>query len=313
MPSLSEQHSWVPSDWRSRSAWIEAAHHASRILRRDVAHVTPQQIRQAIDMASYLNPGPFGGDFRVWATNHWEGAKVTWRGEAQGSVMWIHGGAFAFGSPRVYRAAAVHLARATRCEVLLPSYRLAPEHVYPAAHDDVYEAIEEMIRTRSQPWVLIGDSAGGNLAMSALSRAIEEKEGTGKLCGIALLSPWCDLRENAASILQNQVAHSPFDLNDSKVYSRSYLREQSPSDVRVSPLMISGFEGWPPIYLEWAEDEFLAPDVELLKQKMTNDQADLTWRTEEQAVHGWQLLPDILPEAKRSMRRLGGWIGQVMR
>ena len=77
--------------------------------------------------------------------------------------------------------------------------------------------------------------------------------------------------------------------------------------------MTSGFEGWPPIYLEWAEDEFLAPDVELLKQKMTNDQADLTWRTEEQAVHGWQLLPDILPEAKRSMRRLGGWIGQVMR
>ena len=60
------------------------------------------------------------------------------------------------------------------------------------------------------------------------------------------------------------------------------------------------------MYLEYAEDEFLAPDVVELSQ-LTQDEVRLTVRTEPQAVHGWQLLPDFLPESKRSISALAAW------
>lgn len=78
------------------------------------------------------------------------------------------------------------------------------------------------------------------------------------------------------------------------------------SSADVSPLM-GAYEGWPEMYLEYAEDEFLAPDVVELSRKLTQDEVCLTVRTESQAVHGWQLLPDFLPESKRSISALAAW------
>ena len=307
MPSSNTpSNAWLPQHWGSKSAWLESAHHAARVFRRDVAQATPQQIRHAIEMASRLNPGPWGGEFKPFEFNDWRGAEVTWKEHAEGTVVWIHGGAFAFGSPRVYRAAAVHLARATRCRVVLPQYRLAPNHVHPTAHNDVEKALIASVKAFGQ-MVLLGDSAGGNLALSACLRAMSSSEVRNATAGLALLSPWCDLREESASVQANVVAHSPFNHEDSLEYSRMYLAGHNASDARVSPLLASNFDGLPPVYLEWALDEFLAPDIAQLSKKMGQAGVHLETRTEPQAVHGWQLLPDFLPEAKRSTAALGKW------
>jgi acetyl esterase/lipase len=156
--------------------------------------------------------------------------------------------------------------------------------------------------------VLLGDSAGGNLALSACLRVMSSLHGPEAIAGLALLSPWCDLREEAASIQANLVAHSPFNHEDSLEYSRMYLAGHDASDARVSPLLSPNFEGLPPVYLEWALDEFLAPDIASLSEKMTQAGVSLETRMEPQAVHGWQLLPDFLPEAKRSTSALGDWV-----
>lgn len=298
---------WIPRHWGSKTAWLESAHHAARVFRRDVAQPTPQQIRQAIEVASRLNPGPWGGEFRPVVHEKWKGAQVTWKEQAEGTVVWFHGGAFAFGSPRVYRAAAVHLARATRCRVIMPQYRLAPNHVFPAAHDDVENALVSCVKAHDKI-VVLGDSAGGNLAMSACLRCFASENLMEAIVGLALLSPWCDLREDADSIQANVVGHSPFDHEDSLEYSRLYLSGHSASDVRVSPLLSPNLGTLPPVYLEWALDEFLAPDIERLSQCLERDGVNLQLRHEPQAVHGWQLLPDYLPEAKRSTEALGAWI-----
>lgn len=298
--------SWLPSDWGSRRAWLESAHRAARVLRRDVAQAKPEQIRQAIELASRLNPGPWGGEFHERLESTWRGAEVTWKEHDEGTLIWVHGGAFAFGSPRVYRAAAVHLARHTRCRVVLPQYRLAPNHAFPTAHDDVYSALVAVVEERGSV-VLIGDSAGGNLAMGALSKWLSEGMPSEHIVGLGLLSPWCDLREEARSIRHNMVAHSPFSHEDSMEYSKQYLAGQDPSDPRVSPLLLSGFDSWPEVYLEWALDEFLAPDVAALYDRFQTEGVPLKVRNEPEAVHGWQLLPDLLPEAKRSSAALGLW------
>ena len=298
---------WLPSEWGSKRAWLESAHRAARVLRRDVAQAKPEQIRQAIELASRLNPGPWGGEFHERMEPTWRGAEVTWKEHDEGTVIWVHGGAFAFGSPRVYRAAAVHLARATRCRIVLPKYRLAPSHTYPQAHEDVFAAMRAVVEERG-PVVLMGDSAGGNLAMGGMARWIQEGLSSDHILGFALLSPWCDLREEAMSIEQNMVAHSPFSHEDSMEYSKQYLAGHSATDPDVSPLLQSSFEGWPAMYLEWALDEFLAPDVAALNVRFQHADLDVTTRTEPEAVHGWQLLPDLLPEARRSSVALGAWI-----
>lgn len=298
---------WLPSEWGSKRAWLESAHRAARVLRRDVAQAKPEQIRQAIELASRLNPGPWGGEFRERVEPTWRGAEVTWKEHDEGTVLWVHGGAFAFGSPRVYRAAAVHLARATRCRIVLPKYRLAPNHTYPQAHDDVFAAMRAVVQERG-PVVLMGDSAGGNLAMGGMVRWMQEGLPLHQILALALLSPWCDLREEAVSIQHNMVAHSPFSHEDSMEYSKQYLAGHPATDANVSPLLQSSFEGWPEMYLEWALDEFLAPDVAALHVRLTTQGVDVTMRTEPEAVHGWQLLPDLLPEARRSSVALGAWI-----
>ncbi|MDG1674748.1 MAG: alpha/beta hydrolase fold domain-containing protein, partial [Flavobacteriales bacterium] len=208
MPSANKLNpGWLPENWTSKSAWLESAHRAARLLRQQVAQATPQQLRQVLEVAARLNPGPWGGDFHEVESDAWRGAEVTWKEHKEGTMVWVHGGAFAFGSPRVYRAAAVHLAKNTRCRILMPTYRLAPEHTYPAAHDDVGRALEAICAAFGEV-VVVGDSAGGNLVLSALAR-LDERGSGNAVRAVALLSPWCDLRPNAKSVVQNAVAHSP--------------------------------------------------------------------------------------------------------
>ena len=93
------------------------------------------------------------------------------------SVVWIHGGAFCINSPRVYTTFAGHLALAIGASVILPSYRLAPEHPYPAGLEDVLAAYRA-VRANTDRLIMAGDSAGGDLALYiaiALREAGEER------------------------------------------------------------------------------------------------------------------------------------------
>jgi acetyl esterase len=92
-------------------------------------------------------------------------ARVLQPGAARpGAIIYAHGGGWTFGSPDSHHRSARLLAQATGMQVILPDYRLAPEHACPAAIDDVL-AVAGAIRER--PLVLFGDSAGANIALAA--------------------------------------------------------------------------------------------------------------------------------------------------
>ncbi len=59
-------------------------------------------------------------------------------GDATSLIIFYHGGCFFFGSTRTHRVVTTNLARVANCAVLVPNYRLAPEHAAPAAHDDAF-------------------------------------------------------------------------------------------------------------------------------------------------------------------------------
>jgi acetyl esterase len=90
-----------------------------------------------------------------------------------GLIVFIHGGGWTFGSPESYERFARLLAGDADCPVLIPDYRLAPEHACPAAIEDVLAvlrdlaAVEDPILRRTSSFVLAGDSAGANIALAA--------------------------------------------------------------------------------------------------------------------------------------------------
>ena len=85
------------------------------------------------------------------------------------AILLVHGGAFAVGTPALYRGLAARLSRAADCAVFVPDYRLAPEHRFPAALDDTHRAWEWLdTRQDRARAAIIGDSAGGGLALALL-------------------------------------------------------------------------------------------------------------------------------------------------
>jgi acetyl esterase len=91
-----------------------------------------------------------------------------------GALLFVHGGGFAFCSPETHERCARVLAIQTGLPVLLPDYRLAPEHPFPAGLHDVAACLGNVFEStaglgvRPGPLLVAGDSAGANLALAAL-------------------------------------------------------------------------------------------------------------------------------------------------
>lgn len=100
--------------------------------------------------------------------------------DARGVIVYLHGGGWVVGSLDGYDTLGRQLAERTGCAVALVDYRLAPEHLFPAAADDAWTALQWLAANRTAyaaadaPLIVGGDSAGGNLAAVVAQRAVRE-------------------------------------------------------------------------------------------------------------------------------------------
>jgi epsilon-lactone hydrolase len=116
------------------------------------------------------------------------------------AVIHLHGGWFNFGSAKAYRHLVGHIAARAGARTFIPDYRLAPEHPFPAAADDVLACYRGLAGSGVRRIALTGDSAGGNLALVLAARVTGEAVSTNAtLVGIAVLSPVTDLTLSGAT------------------------------------------------------------------------------------------------------------------
>src|SRR5262245_5304113 len=112
-------------------------------------------------------------------------------------LLYIHGGGFVSGCGGFYLAQAAHISAAARCAVLLPDYRLAPEHPFPAGLDDCVDVHKWMVTNGpsgarpARATFVAGDSAGGSLTLATLL-ALRDRKLVLPAGGIAI-SPATDL------------------------------------------------------------------------------------------------------------------------
>jgi len=180
---------------------------------------------------------------------------------AERVVLYLHGGSFAFRFPHTYATFAARLCRRFESRALIPDYRLAPEHSFPAAPDDCYAAFRWLLATGHDPRniILVGDSAGGNLALVTLGRARQADEPL-PACAV-LLSPAVDCTLTSPSMVDNEALDPVLHLRSLLVLRHHYAPSpQLYMHPEVSPIF-ADFTGYPPLFLQAGSSEMLRDEA----------------------------------------------------
>ena len=228
-------------------------------------------------------------------------------GRARGVILYCHGGGYIVGSPRAYRGLAGRLAALTQCDVAVIDYRLAPEHVYPAAPDDALAAYRALLARGIDPASIVfaGDSAGGNLALVTLLRARDR--GMPLPSAAALLSPWTDLTGSGASIRANAKLDPMLPANRIEDAARLYSPTVDLGHPDVSPLF-GEFHGLPPLSVHVGTTEILLDDSRRLAERARRHGVEVELKTWHRMPHVFPMFADVLPEGRRALDEIGAFI-----
>jgi epsilon-lactone hydrolase len=228
---------------------------------------------------------------------------------AERTVVHFHGGGYCVGSPRIARTWAAHLSARSACRVVLPEYRLAPEHPHPAALDDARDVMKALVSDVAPGSVVLsGDSAGGGLAL-ALALALRDEDQQ-LPAGCILMSPWLDLGRNRAAepeLVRRDVLLSPRWL---KACAMAYADPPSWSDPSVSPLLAEPGR-LPPLLIQAATDDLLAPDADGLAARASAAGVDVTYTRWPRMWHNFALQAGLLAAADSALAQAAWFVESV--
>ena len=229
--------------------------------------------------------------------------------EARRTVIHFHGGGYCVGSAFLPRSWAAHLSALTGWRVVLPEYRLAPEHPHPAALDDARAVLAALSGEAGPGSVVVsGDSAGGGLALGLLLGLRDE--GQDLPAGCILLSPWLDLgrdRRADPDLVRRDVVLTPGWL---EACARAYAAPAAWADPSVSPLRAAP-AGLPPLLIQAGTDELPAPDAELLAARAADAGTDVTYTRWPRLWHDFALQPGLLAAADSALAQTAWFLTRV--
>lgn len=182
-------------------------------------------------------------------------------------ILHCHGGGYSTGSSLYARTLTTKLAASTSMDVLCFDYRLAPEHPYPAAVEDVMAVWNYLMLLGygARDVIVTGDSAGGNLALALLLRLKQEERLLPR--GLMLMSPWTDLTSSGKSFQANADLDPVLNRDYIERMVEAYAEGQELKNPMISPLF-GDFCGFPPTYIQVGENEILLSDSKRLYQKL---------------------------------------------
>jgi acetyl esterase/lipase len=187
--------------------------------------------------------------------------------QANGILIWVHGGGLVSGSPQLDQGIAVAYAEQARIPVFLPKYRLAPEHVFPAAADDVLAAYRYVLDqgVPAEKIRLGAMSAGGALVIGLLGDI--GRESLPMPAAVVLVSPMIQLSGEAATARDAERS----DPTSAPVFivrtNLAYAAGTPLTHPRLNHLAADPTD-WPPILVQTGESECIAADAELLGAAM---------------------------------------------
>lgn len=227
-------------------------------------------------------------------------------------VIYYHGGCFVSGGFATHDNQLRQLAYHSGCRIIAVQYRLAPEHTFPAAHDDaekganiIWNHAEELGIDRKRI-TLAGDSAGGHLALVTALRLKQANHW--QPAQLVLIYPMLDAtagfnsytRHGLDYIITRDTLLSGYEM---------YLQQTDRQHPEVSPLWRDDFSTLPPVHIITAEFDPLCDEGEALYQRLTEQGVDCTCQRYLGVIHGFFQLGGVSHAARNVMRDIAWRIG----
>jgi epsilon-lactone hydrolase len=225
------------------------------------------------------------------------------------TVSYLHGGGYVLGSAFGYQPHAGALAAAAQTGILVPDYRLAPEHPFPAAVIDAVSAYHWLISRGIPPerLTVAGDSSGGGLVLSMLLAL--KRDGAPLPGGAVVLCPWLDL-----ALRDPDAAHPTAALAtdaEARRCAEAYLAGHPVDDPVVDPLH-ADLRGLPPMLIQAATGDGRLADAKALAAHAREQGVDARFQLYPVDAHAFQLFWSFLPEAADAIEAAGVFIRDVI-
>ncbi len=221
--------------------------------------------------------------------------------------LWLHGGGFVYGSQRSHGSMIAEVARVAGFAITHLQYRLAPENRYPAALEDAVAAYRGLLAEGWDPQAitLIGDSAGGGLAMATLLYLRDH--GVPLPAAAACISPWADLDGTGESFIANDEIDPLITSSVVEQVRQAYLGEV-PARTPYASAVYGELDGLPPMLIQVGQREKLLSDSERLTSKLREAGGTATLEVWPGMVHVWHLHHTRLAKAREGIDRLGAFL-----
>ncbi len=228
-------------------------------------------------------------------------------------ILYIHGGSFSAGSRISYRTFCASLSNACACRLVLPEFRLAPKHPFPAAIDDVqtvYTILHgELETSRSYGTdgniVIAADGSGASIALALLQRL--DKDLRKDIVQLIFFSPWLDFSEEN-ELISNRKLHDEI-ISGDKLHRAAdlYTYATNFQNPLVSPLcaLPDQLEGFPPIYIQMGEKEILTRQAIEFKHLAEEAGVSCTIDTWPKMMFMFQMADEYLNESHLALDKIG--------
>ena len=230
-------------------------------------------------------------------------------------MVFFHGGGWCVGSVDSHDNLCRHLARLTGMNVVSVDYRLAPEHVFPAALDDAYAATRwvathaEQLHCDAQQLMVAGDSAGGNLAFASCLRAKED--GWNGIQKQLLLYPVCDARMDTQSYAM--FGQIPMLTSEGMAAMWRHYLGSNPAHSQASIAQYADYAELPPAVVMTAELDILRDEGEVLARRLEQAGVPVQCIRAQGMIHGFasfsnlvQAVSQRLEQACEALEKLPG-------
>lgn len=224
----------------------------------------------------------------------------------------LHGGGYNAGSPKTHRRLAADLSRVTKMRVLVPDYRLAPEHPFPAAVEDALLAYGWLLGQgiTEENIVVGGDSAGGGLALSMLLALREAKARLPR--GAVLLAPWTDLTASSPSYKASRERDPMITQEGLQEAGLWYAGERDPADPMLSPLF-AHLSGLPPMLIHVGGDEVMVDDSRIFAERAEAAGVAVTCKIFPGLWHVFHHAGAAVPEAQQALDEIGAYVAALLK
>jgi monoterpene epsilon-lactone hydrolase len=219
-------------------------------------------------------------------------------------LLCAHGGGYVVCSMYTHRKTYAHVAKAVGCRALIVDYRRAPENPHPGPVNDMATSYKWLLDqgVRPQHVALIGDSAGGGLAVTTILRAREL--GLPLPAATMPLSPWLDMEASGETFTTNAGKDLLVTRDIIAAMAGTFLGEGGNRRDPLANPLYADLGGLPPMYIQVGADETLLDDSRKLAERARQAGVDVT----PEMQHVFRFLAGAAPEADAAIRRLAAWV-----